>query len=231
MRSKNLIVWLGLLALAVLATLAAHFFPRFPWDVAVARGVQAAVPQDLGWALGVSRAVDFPWILLILALILALSWILAGWRAALLASFSLAGMLFLGLWLCPVIARPRPAPELVRVFRSFSGYSFPSFSVLCSAATFGYLAVLAAVKASGWRRAGCLLGCGAVLILAGAARIALGAHWLSDVIISYYLGLLWAAILIEFFLPGSTPKRQASRQDEQSAEMQAGETPAPPTFS
>ncbi len=208
MRSKNLLVWLGLLALAVLATLAAHYFPRFPGDVAVARAVQILVPQDLGWALGVSRAVDFPWILLILALILPLSWTLAGWRAALLATASLAGMLILGLWLSPEIARPRPSPELVRVFKSFSGYSFPSFSVLCYAATFGYLAVLAASKASGWRRAGWLLGCGAVLVVAGLARIALGAHWPSDVIISYYLALLWAAGLIHFALP----KQGASRR-------------------
>ncbi len=196
MRPQNLAVWLGLFLIAVLAPLAAHYFPRFPGDVAVARWVQSLVPPNLTWAQAVSRAVDFPWILLVLASIMALSWTLAGRRGAVLSIFSLAGMLLLGLWLSPVIARPRPAPELVRAFRSFSGYSFPSFSVLCYAATFGYLAVLAAVKASGWQRACWLLGCGAVLILAGVARIALGAHWPSDVIVSSYLGLLWAACLI-----------------------------------
>ena len=113
---------------------------------------------------------------------------------------SLVGMLALGTWLSPVIARPRPSPELVRVFRPFSGYSFPSFSALCYAATFGFLAILAAVKSSGWLRARLAVGCAALLVLCGVARIALGAHWPSDVIISYYLGLLWSACLIRFAL-------------------------------
>jgi membrane-associated phospholipid phosphatase len=43
-----------------------------------------------------------------------------------------------------------------------------------------------------------LIVCVALLILGWVARIALGAHWPSDVIISYYVGLLWAAFLIRF---------------------------------
>jgi undecaprenyl-diphosphatase len=166
--------------------------------VAVAKWVQALVPQDLIWAQIVSRAVDFPWILLSAGLIFALSWVLAGWRGAVLSIVSLAGMLALGTLLSPVIARPRPAAELVRVFRPFSGYSFPSFSALCYAATFGFLAVLAAMKSSGRLRFGLMIGCSVLLALCWLARIALGAHWPSDVLISYYLGLLWAACLIRF---------------------------------
>ena len=48
-------------------------------------------------------------------------------------------------------------------------------------------------------RSALLIGCGALLILGWVARVALGAHWPSDVIVSYYLGLLWAALLIRFF--------------------------------
>jgi membrane-associated phospholipid phosphatase len=200
-RPKNLAVWPGLVALAVLLSLAAHYFPRFPGDLAVARWVQALVPGDLGWAQGVSRAADLPWILLIGALIFGLSWILAGWRAAVLSMVSLAGMMALGSWLSPVIARPRPSPELVRLLRPLSGYSFPSFSALCYAATFGFLAVLAALKSSGLRRLAFTVGCSALLVVCFLARVALGAHWPSDVLISYYLGLLWAAGLIRVTLP------------------------------
>ncbi len=111
-------------------------------------------------------------------------------------------MLALGFWLSPVVARPRPSPELVRVWRPLSGYSFPSISALGYAATFGFLAVLAAVQSSGRLRLALMIGCGVLLVLCWAARVALGAHWPSDVLISYYLGLLWAAGLIRLFLPG-----------------------------
>ncbi len=40
--------------------------------------------------------------------------------------------------------------------------------------------------------------CAVFLVIGWVARVALGAHWPSDVIISYYLGLLWAAFLIRF---------------------------------
>ena len=192
----NYAAWVGLFLFAAFVSLAAKFYAYFPGDVAVEKWVQSWFPKDLHWAVSVSRIAEFPWILLILALIFALSWIMAGWRAAIISIFSLGGMLALGLWLGPVIGRPRPSPELVRVFRSFSGYSFPSLSALRYAGTFGFLAVLAAWKSSSVLRTTLLIVCIAFLILGGVARIALGAHWPSDVMISYYLGLLWAAFLI-----------------------------------
>ncbi len=194
----NYPVWIGLFIIAALVTLAEKYYAYFPGDVAVERLVQSLVPPNLNWAEDVSRTAEFPWILFIVAFIFALSWALAGWRAALISILSLVGMLALGKWLGPVIARPRPSPELVHVFRPLPGSSFPSLFALRYAATFGFLAVLAALKSSGARRTGLLIGCGALLILGWVARVALGAHWPSDVIISYYLGVLWAAFLIRF---------------------------------
>jgi membrane-associated phospholipid phosphatase len=186
----------GLFIIAALAMLAAKHFAYFPGDVAVERWVQSLFTQNLNWAEAVSRTAEFPWIFLILALTVTLSWGMAGWRAALLAVISFVGMWALGNWLGPLIGRPRPAAELVRVSRHLSGYSFPSLFALRVAATFGFLAELAAVKSSGALRTALIVACGAFLILGFVARVALAAHWPSDVIISYYLGLLWAAFLI-----------------------------------
>ena len=130
----NFATWLWLIIIAALATLAAKNFAFFPGDVALERWVQSLVPPNLSWADGISRTAEFPWILIILALIFIFSWVLAGWRAALLSVLSLAGMWVLGNWLSPLIARPRPSPEMVHVSRPLTGSSFPftlCFEVCC----------------------------------------------------------------------------------------------------
>jgi undecaprenyl-diphosphatase len=194
----NYTVWTGLLIFAGLVTLAMKFYAYFPGDVAIEKGIQSLVPPNLTWAEEVSKALEFPWIIIVLALIFGLSWILAGWRAALLSVLSLIGMLALGKWLGPVIGRPRPSPELVRVFRPLSGYSFPSLFALRYAATFGFLAVLVSVRNSGTIRAVVLILCGGLLILGFVARTALAAHWPSDVVISFLIGFLWASLVVRF---------------------------------
>ena len=194
------VVWIGLIWVAVLVALAAKYYPYFPGDVAVERWVQAQLPKDLNWAEGFSRTAEFPWVFIMLTLVVVLSWVLAGWRAALLSVLCFAGMLALGHWLGPLIARPRPSLELVHVFRPRSGYSFPSLFALRYAATFGFLAVLAVSKSFRTRRTIILIVCAALLMIGWVARVALAAHWPSDVIISYYFGFLWAVFLIRFAL-------------------------------
>jgi membrane-associated phospholipid phosphatase len=194
----NYIVWIVLLIVVVLLTLATRYYTYFPGDVPVEKWVQSLVPQNLNWAGSVSRTAEFPWVLLVLVVIFAFSWVLAGSRAAIISIFSFVGMLALGNWLGPVIARPRPTPELVRMYRHLLGSSFPSLFALRYASTFGFLAILTTRKSSGVLQTALLIVCGVLLIIGWVARVALGAHWPSDVIISYYLGLLWAAFLIRF---------------------------------
>jgi membrane-associated phospholipid phosphatase len=107
-------------------------------------------------------------------------------------------MWVLGKWLGPWVARPRPSPDLVHVAEKLSGYSFPSLFALTYASTIGFLALLFARKTSGTLRAAVLLACGVLLLMGWVARIDLGAHWPSDVILSYLIGLLWSGLLVCF---------------------------------
>jgi membrane-associated phospholipid phosphatase len=193
--------WITLFVVAVLITVAVKYCAFFPGDVAVERWVQSFVSGDLKWAERVSHTAEFPFHAIILGFVFVLSRIMAGWRAAFLALVSLAGMLVLGNWLGPLIGRPRPSAQLVHIFRPLTGYSFPSLFALRYAATFGFLALLAMRKSSGPARSVIVILCVSLLGLGWIARVALGAHWPSDVIISYYLGLLWAAILIRLSIP------------------------------
>jgi len=182
----------------VLLIIGARYFSSFPGDVAVTRFVQGITPASTGWAQWISSTAKFPWNLVLLALTLGLSWRLTGWRAAVLGLASFAGMWVLGIWLGPLVARPRPSPNLVHVADKLSGYSFPSIFGLSYASTIGFLAVLFNRKASGVLRITVVVICCVLLLVGWGARISLGAHWPSDVFLSYFIGFLWAAFLIRF---------------------------------
>jgi membrane-associated phospholipid phosphatase len=190
--------WIALFAAAVLLTIGARYSAYFPSDTAVARFVQWITPAPTGWAQWISSTAKFPWNLVLLAIAVVLSWWLAGWRAALLAPASFAGMWVLGIGLGPLVARARPSPNLIHVVDKLSGYSFPSIFGLTYASTIGFLAVLFARKASGVLRTTGIIVCGLLLLVGWVARVSLGAHWPSDVVLSYLIGFLWAYFLIRF---------------------------------
>jgi membrane-associated phospholipid phosphatase len=197
MRAKTWI-WVAFFSGIVLLLWATKHWPYFPGDVTITHLTQAVTPEDTSWARSVSSTAKSPWILLLTAFAVAVSWRVAGWRAALAALASLAGMWLVGLCLGPLIARPRPSPDLVRVAEKLAGYSFPSVFALNYASTIGFLAVLLYRKTAGALRAGGLSACFVMLLIGWTARIALGAHWPSDVTLSYFIGILWAAFLIRF---------------------------------
>jgi undecaprenyl-diphosphatase len=153
-------------------------------------------PENNSWAEAVTASAKIPWNFVLLAITLLLSWLIAGWRAAALAAVCFAGLLLIGPWLQGVIARPRPSPSLVRVVGSSSGYSFPSIFALTYAATVGYLAILSWHAAATRTRWAVILASALLLSVGGSARIVLGAHWPSDVAVSYLIGLVWAALLV-----------------------------------
>jgi membrane-associated phospholipid phosphatase len=194
MRLKDKI-WIGMFAVVLLITAAARYWIYFPGDVAVAQFLQALAPVSTYWAQWVTATAKSPWCLILLAGTVGLAWKFAGWRAALLALASYAGMWILGNWFGPLIARPRPTPDLVRVAQKLPGYSFPSTFALVYASTIGFLAVLFATKTSGKLRILSFTVCCTLLLTGWAARIVLGAHWPSDILLSYLIGLLWAFLL------------------------------------
>ncbi len=197
MRTKD-VVWLVLLILAVLLTISLKYLPYLPGDVSSTRLIQSLLPESKLWAQVLSSTAKAPWIWVLMALTFILSWVIAGWRAGLLSLASFIGLWLLGNWLGPVIAQPRPSPELVQVAESASGSAFPSIFAFNYISTLGFLAVLAAVKTSGKLRWALLIVCTSLLVVGSIARVDLAAHWPSDVALSYLIGLLWVSLLIRF---------------------------------
>ena len=197
MRARDSI-WLALLLLAAAFTISLKVFPYLPGDVISTRLVQSVLPESKRWAQLASATAEMPWVLILIAAAASFSWVIAGWRAALLSVGGFIGLWLLGKGLGPLIAQPRPSPELVQVTGSPSGSAFPSIFAFNYLSTVGFLAVLSAVKTSGKLRWAILLVCAFLLLIGWVARVALAAHWPSDVAISYLIGLLWVSLLIRF---------------------------------
>jgi undecaprenyl-diphosphatase len=76
------------------------------------------------------------------------------------------------------------------------GFSFPSTFALVYSTTIGALAPAAALWSRRPGRGAIVATCVILLVLGGLARIALGAHWPSDIFATYAVGLVWSAILL-----------------------------------
>ena len=97
-----------------------------------------------------------------------------------------------------------PRPELVFSPQGYPGYSFPSAHAMGSAAFYGALAV---TMEWGTRRRRYLLA-GSVITVVAFSRVVMGLHYLGDVVVGVFLGLLIVAIGVwtqneGLFEPGS----------------------------
>jgi undecaprenyl-diphosphatase len=179
---------------------AAAFFSLFPGDVAVARFIQSLAPQPQRWAVWLTSTARAPQSYVLAGIIVVLVWVISGWRAACLAVASFVAMSLLGQWINPLIARPRPSPRLIQVAGSLSGYSFPSTFSLVYASTVGFLAAVTAFRSKQRQavRVILFLCCVVLLIAGGVARITLGAHWPSDILLSYFIVFVWVVLVLRF---------------------------------
>jgi len=98
-----------------------------------------------------------------------------------------------------VVARPRPNPLLVQQFSEyFKQDSFPSGHVLFFVGFYGmiFYFLQKSCKKNGVRTGFSLL-CVLLMLGIGISRVFLGAHWLSDVMGAYLLGLFWVSVMVE----------------------------------
>ena len=190
MRSRLIPFLLAAVATALIGV-AVAMTPYFAGDVPLTRAFQAAFPDAGWWATPISRLAPAPAKYYVMVVALVLSYVLAGWRGLAIAGGFLALEQYGAESTKAIFARPRPSKELIAVVGNPSGYTFPSTTITFFAVTFGTLAVLAAMRRKAPGRWPIFALAATMLVLGCAARVALGAHWPSDVILTAVICLSW----------------------------------------
>jgi membrane-associated phospholipid phosphatase len=204
--------WLGPLVIATAIIFALDTYlvatrPLLPFDIPVAAFVQSFPWGPVTWIFrAINETAGYPQgavgVLAVIALFIFER--RAGYLMALGAISSLIDN-----EIKVMMARQRPAPDLVHIITPAPGYSYPSgHAVFFTWLSFMLAFALAPHVRPRYR---VLLWCGAALliILTCFARVWAGAHWPSDVAGGVLLGLGWAAFVIwipERWLP--TPSRK-----------------------
>jgi len=197
MRTRD-IVWLALLFLAAVLTIILKYVATIPGDLAVTRLVQSLLPEPGRWAEPVSSTAKMPWLLFLIAG--AFLYFLDDWRPA--CSPALPGKLcgFVAAWkMAWTLCRPA-AP----IRRSCAGYRLALRVCvpidLCVQLRFDSRVPGCSRSSKGTRQN--QVGHGARLHGPSRCRMAgqgsLGAHWPSDVAVSYLIGFLWVTLLVRF---------------------------------
>jgi len=209
-RRRRLILVGALLALALVVglSLLARLSTVLPVDVWFTQEL-----QEHQWALvarlmyGVSIFGYTPWSALTVAVGTLLIGLLLGWRDGLYLLGITIGQGLVNALIKRTIGRPRPINTLVEVFVPEQGFSFPSGHVMFYTVFFGFLLVLVLTRMphTRWRW---LFGAplAALVLLIGPSRIILGAHWLSDVLAAYLLGLVILVLAIGGYIHLLAPR-------------------------
>ncbi len=101
-----------------------------------------------------------------------------------------------------VVARPRPAANLVEIIQAAMGNSFPSGHVMSYVAFWGLLFSLGIIlfKGNHWWRTALLIISALFVVLVGPSRIYLGDHWASDVLGAYLFSGILLGISLWIYL-------------------------------
>jgi membrane-associated phospholipid phosphatase len=116
-----------------------------------------------------------------------------------------------------IINRPRPSDTLVRIVFKTTQQSFPSGHVLFYVVFFGFLTMLMFQLENIHKAIRIVVGGASLfmIFLIPISRIYLGAHWLSDVLGGFLLGMLCLYLLSWLYL-----RKPASKAEAPVAERQ-----------
>jgi len=117
------------------------------------------------------------------------------WPSLLTLIVAVPGGMLLNDWIKVLVHRHRPFVDGPIV--DWSGYSFASGHTIGATLLYGQLAlfIVPVIKGRRWR--GLIIAAATLFVLlVGFSRIALGAHYLTDVLAAIFFGLIWLALCL-----------------------------------
>lgn len=207
MKGRTAMYWWTALAstgaAVALTIVAAVAKAPLPGDLSLARRVQGSATID-ALAPAVNALGDWRWLPFLAAAAVTLS--SASRRRAptvsrvlaILLPFAVIAILWLGsAWLKQAVQSPRPSPtDGLDIDRIRQDYGFPSGHVYGDAITYGYIGIVVAGLFPPWLAWPIRGICAAIVLLAGLARVSVGAHWPSDTAGGYLWGGAVLAVVL-----------------------------------
>lgn len=175
--------------------------PSFPIDLQITRALQSIASPLFSASMSLISWPGFlPQAFIICALSALVIYFLGLYWESLTALVAALFPSVVNVLVKELIRRPRPAIDLVHVFRILDSYSFPSGHVMFYVGFFGFLWFLIFTLLRHSLIRTLLLGfLGGLILLVGISRIYLGQHWASDVLGAYLLGGLTLAAILQFY--------------------------------
>jgi membrane-associated phospholipid phosphatase len=117
------------------------------------------------------------------------------WPSLVTLIVAVPGGMLLNEWVKVLVHRQRPFVD--GPFVDWSGYSFASGHTIGATLLYGQLLlfILPALKARHWRLLS-IFSAMSLVALVGFSRIALGAHFLTDVLAAVFFGIIWLAFCL-----------------------------------
>ena len=198
-KNLKLILIIAFLLLALLAKLS----PLFIVDILFTEFLQNInQPFFKELMLNITRLGNINAIYLSVLLAVLVLYLFKKVKSAIFLVISTSGGIFLAEFFKYFIGRPRPASPVIEKFLDITGNnSFPSGHVLFAISFYGFLIFLTNlyIKDKVLKTVFNLIFI-LIIILMGISRIYLGAHWLSDVLGAYFLGVTWLLTIHMIFL-------------------------------
>ncbi|MDD1697910.1 MAG: phosphatase PAP2 family protein [Methanoregula sp.] len=199
MDQKIITVFFLMLACAIVLSFTAHIFAVFPFDMKISHELQEEKNPVFAFVMKEISVIGNTWIGIVLIGAVSVFYFVRRQVPEGIFILATLSIFVLTAFLKVLVARPRPPYFLLDpadIFQSINQYSFPSGHVLFFVVFFGAIAYFAWLHQTGFVRIFVMAICCALILLIGPSRVYLGAHWASDVVGSYLIGVLWLFVLI-----------------------------------